>query len=48
MLTPVQDNDSEISSELEKAIEEARKEFREGRTISCKSIEELHQYLDSL
>lgn len=48
MLTPVSDEDFILSPELEKRIEEGRKEFREGKTISCKTKEELQDFLNSL
>ena len=48
MLTPVSDSDITITSELEKKIEEARKQYRNEETISCKSPKELHDFLDSL
>lgn len=48
MLTPIYDNDITITPELEKEIEEARKQFRNGETASCKTKEELHTFLNSL
>lgn len=48
MLTPVSESDITITPELEKKIEEARRQFRNGETTSCKTKEELHTFLDSL
>lgn len=48
MLTPVYDNDFIITPELEKRIEESRQQYKNGETVSCKSKEELHTFLDSL
>ncbi|HBG42274.1 hypothetical protein [Limibacterium fermenti] len=48
-LTPVDDDsDFVITPELEKRLEEGRREYREGKAISCKTKEELHRFLDSL
>lgn len=48
MLTPVRDSDFTITPELEKKIEEARQQFRNGETISCKNGEEAIKFLESL
>lgn len=48
MLTPVRDSDFTITPELEKKIEEARQQFRNGETISCKNAEEAIKFLESL
>lgn len=48
MLTPVRDSDFMITPELEKKIEEARQQFRNGETISCKNAEEAIKFLESL
>lgn len=48
MLTPVYDDDFVVSPELEKRIEEGRKEYREGKVISCANKDELKKFLDSL
>ena len=48
MLTPIYDSDITITPELEKEIEEARKQFRNGETVSCRTKEELHTFLNSL
>lgn len=48
MLTPVRDSDFTITSELEKKIEEARQQFRNGEIISCKNAEEAIKFLESL
>ncbi|MDR1402645.1 MAG: type II toxin-antitoxin system Phd/YefM family antitoxin [Tannerellaceae bacterium] len=48
MLIPVYDSDFVMTPELEKRLEEGRKQYREGKTVSCKTNEELHSFLDSL
>lgn len=48
MLTPIHDNDLTITPELEKRIEEARRQYKNGETISISNREELHRFLDSL
>lgn len=48
MLTPVSDSDFVATPELEKKIEEARKQYRNRETITCNTKEELHRFLDSL
>ena len=37
-----------ITPDLQISIDKARKEFAEGKTVSCKNREELHNFLDSL
>lgn len=48
MLTPIYDSDITITPELEKEIEESRRQFRNGETVSCRTKEELHTFLNSL
>lgn len=48
ILTPVYDSDFVITPELEERLEEGRRQYREGKTISFKTKEELHSFLDSL
>lgn len=48
MLTPVSDSDITITPELEKKIEEARRQYRNGDIISCKNAEEAMKFLESL
>ena len=48
MLTPISDNDIVVSPELEKKIEEARLQYGEGGTVSCKTKDELKMFLESL
>lgn len=48
MLTPISDSDITTTPELEKKIEEARRQFRNEETVSCRTKEELHTFLDSL
>ena len=47
-IIPVQDNDITITPELASKIERARQEFREGKTISLKSHEDVDQYFESM
>lgn len=47
-LTNIGEEDLELTPELKKKIEAARKEYREGKTVSCKNHEELQAFLDSL
>ena len=44
MLTPIY----EITPELEKKIEEGRKEYQEGKIVSCANKDDLNRFLDSL
>lgn len=37
-----------ITSELQKKIDEAREDYRQGRCVVCNTIEELHAHLESL
>lgn len=48
MLTPVSDSDFTITPELEKKIEEARHQYKNGETFSCKNAEEAIKFLESL
>jgi antitoxin (DNA-binding transcriptional repressor) of toxin-antitoxin stability system len=48
MLTPVCDSDIRITPELEKKIQEAQRQYRNGETISCKNAEEAIKFLESL
>lgn len=48
LLTPVYDTDFDITPELKKRLEEGRRQYLEGKTISFKTKEELHRFLDSL
>ena len=49
-LMPVSAEEEEfaMSPELEKKLEEGRKQYQEGKTISCKTKEELMHFLESL
>ena len=46
--TSVGKEDVSISPRLQKSIDEARKAFRNGECISCKTPKDLTDYLDSL
>ena len=48
MLMPVTGNDFVPSPELEHRLCEARQEYNEGKTISCKTLSDLQKHLDSL
>lgn len=48
MLTSIQDDDLDISPQLKKKIEEGRKQYKNGETISFKNAEEAVSYLESL
>lgn len=48
MLTPVYEEDFIISPELEKRIEEGRRQYREGNVTTCTTKEELDKFLEAL
>ena len=48
ILTPVCEDDFEVTPELLKKIERARQQMREGKVTVCKTIEENIKFLDSL
>jgi antitoxin (DNA-binding transcriptional repressor) of toxin-antitoxin stability system len=47
-LSPYHDDDSSISPELAARIERAHQQYKEGKVITFKTKEELHNYFDSL
>lgn len=47
-LVNVGKEDLMITPELQKRIDEAREEYRNGNYVSCKTKEELHSFLESL
>lgn len=47
-IIPVEDGDLAITTALAAKIEKARKEFREGKTISLKTHEDVEHYFDSM
>lgn len=47
-LTSVGREDLMITPELQKRIDEARKAYKEGNYVSCRTKEELESFLDSL
>lgn len=47
-LTSLGDEDVSISPRLKKRIEEARSAYKNGECISCKTPQDLTDYLDSL
>ena len=47
-IVPVEEDDLEITPALAAKIEAARKEFREGKTISLGSHEEVNNYFESM
>ncbi len=50
MIIKVDDEDLELSitPKLQAKIDEARNQYSRGETTSCKNLEELNKYLDSL
>lgn len=48
MLTPIDDSEITITPELEKKIAEARRQYKNKETISCKNAEEAIKFLESL
>lgn len=48
MLTPVYEEDFALSPELEKRLEEGRKQYREGNVTTCTTKEELNRFLEAL
>ncbi len=46
-IVPVQDSDQTITPELAERIETARQEYRDGKTISLSSHEDIDRYFDS-
>jgi len=48
MLTPIYEEDSALSPELEARLEESRKQYREGKVTVCNTKEELNKFLESL
>ncbi len=48
MLTPVYENDFVLSPELEKRLEESRRQYREGYITTCTTKEELNKFLETL
>lgn len=45
-IIPIEDKD--ITPELQKRIDRARKNHRNGNVTSCTTLKELHSFLDSL
>ncbi len=48
MLTPVHEEDFVLSPELEKKLEESRKQYKEGNVTTCATKEELNKFLETL
>ena len=48
LLTPVYDNDYVLSPEVEERLEEGRRQYKEGNVTTCKTKEELNDFLESL
>ena len=48
MLIPVSGDDLMLSPELEKRLEEGRRQYQEGNVTTCSTKEELNGFLDSL
>jgi hypothetical protein len=47
-LTPVQEDDFEVTPALLAKLDAIREEVRNGECTTCKTKEELHAFLDSL
>jgi len=47
-IIPIEDGDLTITPALAAKIEKARKEYREGKTISLKKHEDIDRYFDSM
>jgi len=47
-ITPIQEEKMEITPELQAEIEQAEADYRAGKCIRLKTLEELNRYLDSL
>lgn len=47
-LVPVDEDELTITPELQSKINKARKEHKEGKTIACKTADDLTAFLDSL
>lgn len=47
-LVPVYDEDMDITPQLQAKIEQARQEYKEGKTVSIRTHEELDAFFDSL
>lgn len=47
-IVPVHESDLAITTELAEKIEKARQEFRDGKTISLTSHEDVDRYFDSM
>jgi len=48
LLTPIYDEDFVLSPEVEKRIEEGRKQYKEGNVTTCATKEELNNFLETL
>lgn len=47
-IVPIDDDDLTITPELASKIEKARQEYREGKTISLKTHEDIDRYFESM
>ena len=47
-IVPVSEDDLAITPELAAKIEKARQEYREGKTISLKTHEDVERYFESM
>ena len=47
-IVPVSEDDITITPELAEKIEKARQEYREGKTISLKTHEDVDKYFESM
>ena len=47
-LVPVYDEDMDITPQLQAKIEQARQEYKEGKTLRFESAEEVQKWMDEL
>lgn len=47
-IVPVEDKQTDITPELQKRIDRARRNHRNGNVTCCNNLQELHSFLDSL
>lgn len=47
-IVPIDDDELTISQGLQAKIDNARKEYEAGETVTCKTKDELHDFLESL
>jgi len=48
MLAPIYDDDLQLSAEAEERISKSRQEYANGEVVTCSTIDELHNFLETL